>query len=230
MKRSAQLRLSLRRKPMPRRGRPPGKGKRPVPHRARVQFVRALPVHVRLRVRKDIPRLRTGRLAEAVRRALIGGKRKPGFRICQFSLQSNHVHLICEASHHDALARGMQGFCIRFAKQINRKLKRRGSVLLERYAMTLLKVPKQVRNVICYVLHNSRRHGSNVTGADVFSSARYFDGWIRPTGLPPPPSKSDLWPVAQARTKLLTTRWRFCGRIDPAEIPPAARQVASTRS
>ena len=230
MKRSAQLRLSLRRKPKPRRGRPPGKGKRPVPHRARVQFVRALPIHVRLRVRKDIPRLRTGRLAVAVRRALIGGKRKPGFRICQFSLQSNHVHLICEANHHEALSRGMQGFCIRFAKQINRKLKRRGSVLLERYAMTLLKVSKQVRNTICYVLHNSRRHGSKVTGADEFSSARYFDGWTRPTGLPPPPLKTDSWPVARAHTKLLATRWKFCGRIDPAETPPAARQVASRRS
>ena len=220
MKRNAQLRLSLRRRPKPRRGRPPGKGKRPVPHRARVQFVRALPVHVRLRVRKDIPRLRTGRLAEAVRLALIGGKCRPGFRICQFSLQSNHVHLICEANHHEALSRGMQGFCIRFAKQINRRLKRRGSVLLERYAMTLLKVPKQVRNTICYVLHNSRRHRSNVTGADTFSSARYFDGWTRPTGLPPPPLKTEFWPVAKACTKLLATRWKFCGRIRPDEQCP----------
>ena len=229
MKRSTQLRFSLRRKPKPRRGRPPGKGKRPIPHRARVQFVRALPIHVRLRVRKDIPRLRTGRLAAAVRRALIGGKRKPGFRICQFSLQSNHVHLICEANHHEALSRGMQGFCIRFAKQINRKLKRRGSVLLERYAMTLLKVPKQVRHTICYVLHNSRRHGSNVTGADEFSSARYFDGWTRPTGLPPPPLKTDSWPVARAHTKLLTTRWRFCGKINPDEMPPAGQQTTRAR-
>ena len=167
MKRSAQLRLSLRRKPKPRRGRPPGKGKRPVPHRARVQFVRALPIHVRLRVRKDIPRLRTGRLAGAVRRALIGGKRKPGFRICQFSLQSNHVHLICEANHHEALSRGMQGFCIRFAKQINRKLKRRGSVLLERYAMTLLKVPKQIRNTICYVLKNRSQYATSLSAGNV---------------------------------------------------------------
>ena len=170
-----------------------------------------------MRVRKDIPRLRTARLWRAVRRALAGGRAKVGFRICEFSVQSNHVHLICEASHHEALARGMQGFGIRFAKQVNRALGgRRGGVLRERYATTLLKVPRQVRNCLCYVLHNARRHGATLVGADEFSSARTFTGWRDYCGLPPPPADEPT-PVTTARTKLLQSRWRFHGLIGPQE-------------
>jgi REP element-mobilizing transposase RayT len=222
MKNRRQLRFRKR----PRRGRPPGTGRRPVAHRERAKFVRRRVLHVRLRVRDDVPRLRRRRLAAAIRRALIGGCRKDGFRICEFSVQSNHIHLVCEADNHEALARGMQGFGVRAAKAINRALGRKGSVFAERYAATVVSSARQVRNTLCYVLHNARRHGARFAGADAFSSARYFTGWSRPTGLPPP-DREEAPPVASAQSDLLRSRWRYLGLIDPDETPPAGRASAS---
>jgi REP element-mobilizing transposase RayT len=169
-----------------------------------------------------VPRLRRQRLAAAIRQALVGGCHKPGFRICEFSVQSNHIHLVCEADNHEALARGMQGFAVRAAKAINKVLGRKGSVFAERYAVTVVSSARQVRNTLCYVLHNARRHGARIAGADLFSSARYFTGWSRPTGLPPPEPEHGI-PAARARTDLLRSRWRYLGLIDPDEMPPGGR-------
>jgi REP element-mobilizing transposase RayT len=222
MKNRRQLRLRFRKRP--RRGRPPGKGRLPVAHRERAKFVRCRVLHVRLRVREDVPRLRRQRLAAAIRAALVGGCRKDGFRICEFSVQSNHIHLVCEADNHEALARGMQGFGVRAAKAINKALGRKGSVFAERYAVTVVSSARQVRNTLCYVLHNARRHGARVTGADVFSSARYFTGWSQATGLPAPDPEQGV-PVAPARSDLLRSRWRYLGLIDPDEMPAAGRML-----
>ena len=151
--------------------------------------------------------------------------RRAGFRVCEFSIQKDHIHLVVEAANHEALARGMQGLAISMAKRINQSLGRRGSVFRERYRTTAVKSPKQMRATLCYVLHNRRRHGGHLQGADPFSSARTFDGWSRGTGLPPPGSlgEDDVVPVATARLNLLARRWRWLGLIDPDETPPAAR-------
>jgi hypothetical protein len=85
-----------------------------------------------------------------------------------------------------------------------------------------------VRCTLCYVLHNARRHGSRIAGADLFSSARYFTGWSRPTGLPPP-EPAQAAPVAPARSDLLRSRWRYLGLIDPDETPPAGLVAGSAR-
>ena len=177
-------------------------------------------------MRRDVPRLRRHKLAAVIRRALIRGCNKEGFRICHFSIQSNHIHLVCEADHHVALARGMQGFNIRVAKGINKALARRGAVLEQRYSARHARSATQVRHTLSYVLHNARRHGARFEGADAFSSARYFDGWARPTGLPPPDPDGNKWPVAPARTELLGKRWRFIGLIDPDEMPAGGRATA----
>jgi REP element-mobilizing transposase RayT len=166
-------------------------------------------------------------MAKALRRSLVRCCQKLGFRVCQFSIQRDHIHLVVEAANHEALARGMQGLAISMAKGINKSLdNRRGSVFRERYRTKPVLHRKQMRHVLCYVLHNHRRHGARTPGADPYSSARYFDGWSRATGLPPPGSlgKSDDKPVADAELTLLTTRWRFRGLIDPDETPPAALQ------
>ena len=226
MKRRRQMRLRFPKRR--RRGRPPGAGRRPVAHRRRPTFVRRRVLHVRLRGRDDVPRLRRAKLAAAIRRALVGGCRKGGFRICEFSVQSNHLHLVCEADNHEALARGMQGFGVRAAKAINKALGRKGSVFAERYAVTVASSAQQVRNTLCYVLHNARRHGARIAGADLFSSARYFTGWSRPTGLPPPEAEHGV-PVAPPRTDLLRSRWRYLGLIDPDETPPAALAAGRRR-
>jgi putative transposase len=203
-----------------RKRRLPGKPR--VAHRRRPRLASRFPVHVTVRLRSGLPRLRRFDLAPALRRAFARTCRKDGFRICQFSIQGNHVHLVCEAKDAGSLSRGMQGFCISFARRINRKLGRKGSVFADRFHQVILRTPRQVRHALCYVLQNARRHGLRIDpafgGVDAFSSAWWFDGWSDDSwrhGLPPPEERT----VAPAHTWLLKEGWRRQGLIAPTEIP-----------
>jgi hypothetical protein len=132
-------------------------------------------------MRPDVPRLRNFELCKTLRRAFVHGCKKDEFRICQFSIQGNRLHLVCEASSASARARGIQGWAVRVARGINGHSGRRGSVFVDRYHLEVLRTPTQVRNALCYVLQNARRHGIRLDprfhGADPFSSAWWFDGW-----------------------------------------------------
>jgi REP element-mobilizing transposase RayT len=63
----------------------------------------------------------------AVRSALRASSRAD-FRILEFSVQKDHVHLIVEADHRRALSGGLRGVAIRLARAVNRVLGRRGRV------------------------------------------------------------------------------------------------------
>ena len=120
---------------------------------------------------------------------------------------------------------------IRFARAVNRALRRRGPVVWDRYHAKVLKTPTQVRNAIRYVLLNARRHAAQARGSkqlrghvrlDPASSARWFEGWRwRPreeekTARASPPA------VSQPRTWLLAAGWRLRGLLDPSEVPGRA--------
>ncbi len=186
-------------------------------------------MHVTVRMRKDVPRLRKYELCKVLRRAFVYGCKKGEFRICQFSIQGNHVHLVCEAGSAQARARGMQGWAVRVARGINRFAERSGSVFDDRYHLEVLTTPTQVRNALCYVLQNARRHGVRLDprfhGADPFSSAWWFDGWTNASwkrGLAPPEERT----VAAAESWLLSVGWRRAraGTIAIDEVPAAARR------
>src|SRR5689334_852196 len=72
----------------------PKTGKKYVPHRRRPLHKRAHPVHVTLRA--VVSTLRDYPVFEAVADALARGS-KDFFRVCEYSVQRNHVHLIVEA-------------------------------------------------------------------------------------------------------------------------------------
>jgi REP element-mobilizing transposase RayT len=203
--------------------------RRRVAHRSRPRIVRLTPVHVTLHLASDLPSLRNDRRCKVLRRAFCEGGRKPGFRIVEFSVMGNHVHLVCEAQSNRALSLGMQGFEHRVTRGLNRLFGgRRGSVWADRYHLEVLCSPKQVRAVLSYVLNNARRHGiapkETPSWIDPFSSARYFDGWA--TG---PPDHVDRRitpgaPVAEAESWLLTVGWRRHGLISPDELPGRRRR------
>ncbi len=145
----------------------------------------------------------------------------PAFRICQFSIQGDHLHLICEADDVDALARGIKRFKQRVARGINRQLRRKGSVFFDRYHLEPLRTPRQVRACIAYVLNNARKHGEELSARwpDPFSSAWYFEGW-RADGWRDgwgPPREGP--PVARPETWLLRTGWKRHGLIGLTEVP-----------
>jgi len=92
-------------------GRREGAGRKPGPrpavrHLSRAHFRKPLPAHVTLRVRSDLPSLRTGRVVREIERTFEAGCERPGFRLVHYSLQGNHAHLIVEAQDRDALGRG----------------------------------------------------------------------------------------------------------------------------
>jgi len=211
-------------------GRRPGAG-RPrihasrVAHETREKIPSGCPVHVTLKVRGDVPRLRTKRLVRAFRRSLAQGCERGEFRVVHYAIQTNHVHLLVEARGKAALARGMKSLGARFARAVNRTFARKGPVLRERFHHRALRTPAEVRNALAYVLLNVRKHWRERTGAapparfDTASSGAWFDGWRRP-----PPGLDSEGPrdVAPARSWLLRVGWRRRGLIDPLEVPGTA--------
>ncbi|HKE14731.1 MAG TPA: transposase [Kofleriaceae bacterium] len=226
---SCQVEMEFRSR---RGGQRPGAGRkrvapRPrVPHRKRPPLASRFPVHVTVRLTAGLPRLRGPGPAKVLRHAFVHGCDKGVFRICQFSVQGNHVHLVCEARDERALARGIQGWKISVARRLNEYWDRHGKLFDDRYHAVILTTPRQTRNALVYVLHNARRHGEAVPTIDIYSSAWYFDGWRNDVwrgGFAPPDNQHDGPPVAPAATWLLTTGWklRAGGPIDTAEVPVA---------
>ncbi len=195
-------------------------GPRPgVPHRTRPYHDAAHPAHITLRARAGLPSLRGMRLFRALRESIARAQRGRVFRICHFSVQGNHVHLLVEAAHRDALVRGVQGMTIRMARSVNRTLRRRGNVWGDRYHRRDLATPREVRHALVYVLNNLRKHGAAPRVLDPCSSARWFDGWrdlrrFAPRGEEPA--------VLAPRTWLLGVGWRRLGLIAAAERPRGA--------
>ncbi len=236
--RQQDLRFHSRGGPRPGAGRKPKEPGRPrLRHQKRPATAARFPVHVTKRIRADLPRLRKFELCKVLRRAFVHGCRKTGtadgmvleFRICQFSIQGNHIHLICEASDNVALARGIQGWSVRVARGLNGHLGREGGVFDDRYHLEVLSTPSQTRNALCYVLQNARRHGERIDpaygGMDPFSSAWWFDGWKDDSwklGLPPPEART----VTEPQSWLLKVGWRRSklGLISISEVPAAGRR------
>jgi hypothetical protein len=184
---------------------------------------------VSLRIRADAARLRRRRQHQVIRAVMRRTGWKEGFRICHYSIQGNHLHLICEATDERLLARGVQGFSSLVARRINRLLGRRGKVFADRYHCHPLATPREVRNALSYVLNNWRHHGEDRAAwwkTDPFSSADAFDGWT--IGVVQPPSPRDgPAPVAPAESWLLTTGWRLHHPlISPTEVPGPRESTA----
>jgi REP element-mobilizing transposase RayT len=177
-------------------------------------------LHVTLRAKKVVPSLRAELVMNLVRVILLNQRRKKyaaDFRILQFSIQKDHLHLIVEAEG-DALRSGISGFEIAFARRLNALLGRSGKVWDSRYHRRDLETPRAVRIGLRYVLLNAKKHGAidpHMVAVDVYSSAFLFDGWsIRINWLWTQP-----WARLRPRTWLLRTGWRAHGLLDPIESP-----------
>src|SRR5207245_6581941 len=165
-------------------GRKPGPGGPGVPHRTRPTLVRRFPVHVTMRAAGSLPPLRGGRARDVLRGAFAVSCDSGAFRLCHFSIQNTHLHLVCEAQDARSLSRGVQGLAVRIARRLNRALRRHGSVWADRYHARILRTPREVRHALAYVLNNARHHRALPGGGllpreclDLLSSAPYFDGW-----------------------------------------------------
>jgi REP element-mobilizing transposase RayT len=205
--------------PRNRGGRP--KGRTTVARVRRPKITRHDPLHVTLRLRAGLPTLRRHHMYRTLRAAFRRGRERFGFRLVHFSVQSNHVHLLCEADDRRALSRGMQGLATRIARGVNRAAGRRGRLFADRYHLHVLGTPRAVRNALLYVLRNGVRHGASPAGPffDLYSSAMFFDGWKEKVTI----RFIDDGVVVPARAWLLTTGWRQRhGPISFDESPSSA--------
>jgi REP element-mobilizing transposase RayT len=205
--------------------KPRAKGKRHVPHVARPEVTPRHPLHVVLKVTDEVAELRTRKAYQAVRRALQKCAGRSDYRVVDICIQRNHIHALCEADDKQALARGMQGFEISAAKQINRAMgRKRGKVFASRYYAKAIKTPAQARSAYVYLFNNWRKHRED-RGArwriDPWSSAWQFRGWATPHGHPPP---REPLPVVEPQSWLLREGWLRArgGLIRLDELPRSA--------
>jgi len=229
LKKHVQLSLDRARKPDGKHGGwRPGAGRKrlrgTVSHATRPEIQARFPQHVTLRLRDGVESIAREFLMKTIR-ACIRQAHKPDFRIVEFNVLANHLHLITEAAHKDALARGVQGFEVRLAKNVNSAMKRRGPIFAFRYHARLLRTPTEIRLALRYVLLNRKHHDAekkfSKTWFDPCSSAAWFDGWAKPLYANAPWQSALLdmeRPNARATTWLLTTGWKRLGllRLDDA--------------
>ncbi|HEX2691993.1 MAG TPA: transposase [Kofleriaceae bacterium] len=178
--------------------------------------------------------MRRRSLYKAMRDATITAALRERFRIVHISIQRTHIHMLVEAKDKLALARGMQGFQISAARNINTALgidryrRRRGPVFADRYHLEVITSPKRVRHALSYVLNNWRKHREDQQGlastwlVDPFSSGISFPDWQELE------DKALMWPIRETydplvvyrpQTWLLREGWKLHGPVSARDVP-----------
>ena len=202
-------------------------------HQERPEVKLRYPMHIVMRVVPGVGSLRRRPMYKAIREATIVAALRERFRLVHISLQRTHVHMLVEAETKDALARGMQGFQISAARNINTVLagkygRRRGKVFADRYHAEIITSPTRARRALLYVLSNWRKHKEDQHGAarawlvDPFSTGILVPGWQELDG------KAFLWPMRETydplfvrgpQSWLLREGWKLCGPISARDVP-----------
>ncbi len=207
------------------RGRPRERGS--VSHSTRPGFGYGSVLHVTVKLKAGLPRLRGRKPFNAVAAAFRKFALNDGFRLVHFSVQHDHIHFLIEADSKPRLSAAMQKLCISIARRLNLLWGEGktwiGRIFKQRYHAHLLKTPTEVRNAIVYVLANAAKHHEVQPGhADPFSSALAFDGYEHQPRVTSAPLFDNLKDLGTARTNLLAVRWRTHGLIHPEEAPQVA--------
>lgn len=160
-------------------GRPNKSGLVSHAKRAGVDFKK--PLHITLRLKEKMPRLRTREFHRQFKVATVR-TREFGLFLNHYSLQSNHIHLIAEARDNEALTLGMKSLAGRLGKFIRRACGDRGAVWAGRFHLHVLKTPTEVKRALEYVLLNTAKHAKLIEHLDEFSSGDTFRDWKKLLG------------------------------------------------
>lgn len=217
-------------------GRKPVNGRAGASHDSRPIVDGKQALHVVLRVMPEIGNMRRPEMYRAVQEATVVAAIRGRIRIVQLSVQATHIHLLVEAETTELLARGMQGFQISVARNINTVLgvdgrRRRGRVFADRYHLVVIRSPTQARNVLMYIMNNWRKHGEDRRGPsstaliDRFSSGISFPDWSERGDDPwmwRIPDGHDPLIVYRPKSWLLQEGWKLAGTISARAVPSAA--------
>ena len=219
-------------------GRKPKRARAGSPHKARPTIKPYHALHVVMRVVPAVGSMRRRSMYKAMRDASIIAALRERFRIVHISIQRTHVHMLVEADDKMALARGMQGFQISAARNINTALgvdkyrRRRGPVFADRYHVEVITSPRRARHALSYILNNWRKHREDQQGlaatwlVDPFSSGILFPDWQELE------DKALMWPIRETydplvvyrpKTWLLSEGWKLQGSISAREVPSKRR-------
>jgi putative transposase len=198
-------------------GRKPKGTRALVTHATRPPLAARFPVHVTLRVLPHVWNLRSRRSFRVLGAALSRGGDRFGMRICEFSIQGNHLHLVAEADNARTLSRGMQGLAIRIAKGLNGMMSRAGKVLADRFHARILRTPTEVARVVRYVrdnrgVHRARWGQAKTKIADPYSSSSPDHGIALPNG--------HTYLLARGRRRADAPMRRRAPAKTPTNIPP----------
>jgi hypothetical protein len=197
-------------------------------------------LHVVMRVVPAVGSMRRRSLYKAMRDATITAALREQIRIVHISIQRTHVHLFVEAETKLALGRGMQGFQISAARNINSALaighrRRRGTVFADRYHLEVIRSPTRTRHALSYVLNNWRKHREDRYGlpstwlVDPFSSGISFPDWKELE------DKVWMWPMRETYEPLVVRRpqcwllpegWKRCRSISAKDVPSQRHRLA----
>ena len=237
-KRHVQQELFRRRGKRKRAGRKPKSIRTGSSHQARPTIKPYHALHVVMRVVPTVGNMRRRSLYKAMRDATITAALRERFQIVHVSIQRTHVHMLVEAKNKLALARGMQGFQISAARNINTALgadkyrRRRGQVFANRYHLEVITSPKRARHALSYVLNNWRKHLEDQQGlastwlVDPFSSGIMFPDWRELE------DKDVMWPIRETYDPLVVYRpgtwllregWKLHGSISARDVPSRRR-------
>jgi REP element-mobilizing transposase RayT len=225
-------------------GKRKGAGRKPkgtragAPHTKRPTIKSSHALHVVLRVVPAVGSMRRRSMYKAMHDASIIAALRARFRIVHISIQRTHIHMLVEAEDKLALARGMQGFQISAARNINTALgvdryrRRRGPVFADRYHVEVITSPRRARHALMYILNNWRKHREDRQGlpstwlVDPFSSGISFPDWKELE------DKDVMWPIRatydplmvfRPRSWLLREGWKLHGSISAREVPGLRR-------
>jgi len=204
-----------------------------VSHGTRPVVKASCPMHVTKKLAADLPGLRcpeawaviTGAIRQANSRGLV--------RVIEFTVQGDHLHMLCEGGDARAVGRGLGGLFTSVARQLNRLWGCCGKVFSERYHRQDLTTPTQVRNVIRYVLGNIYKHAGGVLRMmgksgrlcpDPYSSGAWFRGYKEPEG---GLDRAVLGGIERCTVDglswLLREGWKRLGLLSVLEGPAGAR-------
>jgi REP element-mobilizing transposase RayT len=114
-------------------GRNPKGERAGVSHAKRPELKREHPLLVTLSIDKSLPNLRVVPVLELFHEIVEAVNARGDFHVVEFSLQRDHAHLVVEVESKLALSRVMNSLVARFARGLNRMLRRRGKVFPNRY-------------------------------------------------------------------------------------------------
>ncbi len=135
----------------------------------------AHPVHLTLRGLAGLPPFRERAIFVEMCAAIVGVNRSrrvgSGFRVVEFSVQNDHVHLIIEAHDKETLIRGARGLAIRTAFAVHCALASRGPVWGDRYDARALRTQRLRARARQRQRQRTRARPHSYAGSLAFASA-----------------------------------------------------------